>query len=260
MRGDLSPFFSGCRSTDSDELIAKPEGLSGCWEGTWGGLKSLITRWCYGLLPLGPQLFLPSLPPQGLDSEFISKYHSYVEIQAIGGEGTLRIPAMRVSTTSCARDGGCAFSLRGAYSFSSQPPEGNGVISFSTLQTRTQGPQELKQLARVQSRQGPLRASPRRRLGNRARETQGRGLPRGVAAARDPSGDRSPNIGTFVYGRPQRNNSFVADGLNPREKKKERLLKLLVTSAEKSWNFRFVLGDFHNHRSRVYTENVWPRL
>lgn len=45
-----------------------------------------------------------------------------------------------------------------------------------------------------------------------------------------------------------------------RERERARLLKLLVASAEKSWNLKFVLADLHNHRSRVYMENVWHTL
>lgn len=98
------------------------------------------------------------------------------------------------------------------------------------------------------------------------RTTQGGGFSQGLVARQDwrshlPAPLQEPHK-TYVLSFMANHNTITVlwQMVKAPSKNSKRVLKLLVTLAGKSWNLKFVLTDLHNHRSRVYIENVWCTL
>lgn len=152
------------------------------------------------------------------------------------------------SATSCMPDVGYA-STRCPLFHSHSNTRRSTILVFSILQMRKQRFPEIKQHANPSLHLGKLSPEqPRARVFSRIHNYQA------------PEWGLKPL--TYELSFTANHNAITVSGrwLKSLQKKKKRFWKLLVTTAGKSWNLKFVLADLHHHRSRVYIENVWSTL
>lgn len=135
-------------------------------------------------------------------------------------------------------------------------PGGQPYWFFSILQMRKQRFPEIKQL--VCGTHG--HANPSLHLGKLSPEQPRARVFSRIHNYQGPEWGLKPL--TYELSFTANHNAITVSGrwLKSLQKKKKRFRKLLVTTAGKSWNLKFVLADLHHPRSRVYIENVWSTL